>query len=197
LGFNFRLLIIMNRKEQTEKFAINGLTFCGILLMVLVLFSFLTSCTKEDDITIPDNYTMELDGRLDTTNEGLYKLELNSSDNSIQTIHTIGGTLLNNGEEPYPQLVEWESSHNWTLNDTAYVIVRRTINALGNWVTIDTSYVTGFTGSSVPTINEFSYSGDGGEINTVIAPINEMVGDTLIVKARFEDIEETIRIVLE
>ena len=126
-----------------------------------------------------------------------YKLELNSSDNSIQTIHTIGGTLLNNGEEPYPQLVEWESSHNWTLNDTAYVIVRRTINALGNWVTIDTSYVTGFNGSSVPTINEFSYSGDGGEINTVIAPIDEMVGDTLIVKARFEDIEKTIRIVLE
>ena len=83
----------MNRKEQTEKFAINGLTFCGILLIVLALFSFLTSCTKEDDITIPDNYTMELDGRLDTTNEGLYKLELNSSDNYIQTIHTIGGTL--------------------------------------------------------------------------------------------------------
>jgi hypothetical protein len=144
-----------------------------------------------------DNYTMELDGRLDTTNEGLYKLELNSSDNSIQTIHTIGGTLLNNGEEPYPQLVEWESSHNWTLNDTAYVIVRRTINVLGDWVVIDTSYVTGFNGSSVPTINEFSYSGDNGEINTVIAPIDEMVGDTLIVKARFEDIEETIRIVLE
>ena len=187
----------MNRKEQTEKFVINGLTFCGMLLIVLALFSFLTSCTKEDDITIPDNYTMELDGRLDTTNEGLYKLELNSTDNSIQTIHTIGGTLLNNGEEPYPQLVEWESSHNWTLNDTAYVIVRRTINVLGDWVVIDTSYVTGFNGSSVPTINEFSYSGAGGEINTVIAPIDEMVGDTLIVKARFEDIEETIRIVLE
>ena len=94
-----------------------------------LMFIGLTSCTKDDDITIPDNYTMELDGRLDTTNEGLYKLELNSSDNSIQTIHTIGGNLLNNGEEPYPQLVEWESSHNWTINDTAYVIVRRTINA--------------------------------------------------------------------
>jgi hypothetical protein len=187
----------MNRKEQTEKITIKLLKFIVLLVSVLVFLILLTSCTKEDDITIPDFYTMELDGRLDTTNEGLYKLELNSSDNSIQTIHTIGGTLLNNGEEPYPQLVEWESSHNWTLNDTAYVIVRRTINALGNWVTIDTSYVTGFNGSSVPTINEFSYSGDGGEINTVIAPINEMVGDTLIVKARFEDIEETIRIVLE
>ena len=187
----------MNRKEQTEKITIKLLKFIVLLVSVLVFLILLTSCTKEDDITIPDFYTMELDGRLDTTNEGLYKLELNSSDNSIQTIHTIGGTLLNNGEEPYPQLVEWESSHNWTLNDTAYVIVRRTINALGNWVTIDTSYVTGFNGSSVPTINEFSYSGDGGEINTVIAPIDEMVGDTLIVKARFEDIEKTIRIVLE
>ena len=167
------------------------------LVFYILMFVGLTSCTKDDDITIPDFYTMQLDGRLDTTNEGLYKLELNSSNNSIQTIHTIGGTLLNNGEEPYPQLVEWESSHNWTLNDTAYVIVRRTINVLGNWVVIDTSYVTGFNGSSVPTINKFSYSGDGGEINTVIAPIDEMVGDTLIVKARFEDIEETIRIVLE
>ena len=64
-------------------------------------------------------------------------------------------------------------------------------------VDVDTTYVTGFAGTIVPTINEFSYSGDGGEINTVIAPIDEMVGDTLIVKARFEDIEETIRIVLE
>ena len=104
----------MNRKEQTEKFALSGLAFCGVLLIVLVILSSLMSCTKEDDITIPDNYTMELDARLDTTNEGLYKLELNASNNSIQTIHTISGTLLNNGEEPYPQLVEWESSHNWT-----------------------------------------------------------------------------------
>ena len=187
----------MNRKEQTEKFALNALGYVVAILGVLLLISMLISCTKEDDITIPDFYTMELDGRLDTTDEGLYKLNLNSTQNSIQTIHRISGKLLNNGEEPYPQLVEWESSHNWILNDTAYVIVRRTINALGNWVTIDTSYVTGFNGSSVPTINEFSYSGDGGEINTVIAPIDEMVGDTLIVKARFEDIEKTIRIVLE
>ena len=171
----------MNRKEQTEKFALDGIKLIVLIIAVLAVFVSFVSCTVEDDILLLEEP----------------KLELNSSNNSIQTIHTIGGTLLNNGEEPYPQLVEWESSHNWTLNDTAYVIVRRTINVLGNWVTIDTSYVTGFNGSSVPTINEFSYSGDGGEINTVIAPIDEMVGDTLIVKARFEDIEKTIRIVLE
>ena len=105
---------------------------------------------------------------------------------------------MNHNEEPlYPQLVEWESSHQWTLNDTAYVFIRRTINVLGQWVDVDTTYVTGFAGTIVPTINEFSYSGTGGEINTVIAPIDEMVGDTLIVKAKFEDLEETIRIILE
>ena len=177
--------------------SINFLLTFALVLYSLMLLGTLTSCTDDPLSDLPDNYTMELDGRLDTTNDGLYKLELNSTDNSIQTIHRITGKLLNNGEEPYPQLVEWESSHQWTLNDTAYVFIRRTINVLGDWVDVDTTYVTGFAGTVVPTINEFSYSGDGGEINTVIAPIDEMVGDTLIVKARFEDIEETIRIVLE
>ena len=168
----------------------------GLLSVTLILG--IVSC--EDNIvdSIPDNYTMELDGRLDTTNEGYYKLDLNSTQNSIQTIHRITGQLLNNGKEPNPpQLVEWESSHSWTLNDTAYVFIRRTINYLGEWVSVDTTYVTGFAGTIVPTINEFSYSGTDGEINTVIAPIDEMVGDTMIVKAKFRDLEKTIRIILE
>ena len=185
------------RKQQTAKMTTKLLKFIFLFISVLILLTLLTSCEDTIMDEMPDNYTLELDSRLDTTDDGLYKLELNSTQNSIQTIHRISGKLLNNGEEPYPQLVEWESSHQWTLNDTAYVFIRRTINVLGDWVNVDTTYVTGFAGSIVPTINEFSYSSDGGEINTVIAPIDEMVGDTLIVKARFEDIHETIRIVLE
>ena len=185
------------RKQQTEIWPTKLLKFIFLFISVLILLTLLTSCEDTIMDEMPDNYTLELDSRLDTTDDGLYKLELNSTQNSIQTIHRISGKLLNNGEEPYPQLVEWESSHQWTLNDTAYVFIRRTINVLGDWVNVDTTYVTGFAGSIVPTINEFSYSSDGGEINTVIAPIDEMVGDTLIVKARFEDIQETIRIVLE
>ena len=185
------------RKQQTEKMTTKLLKFIFLFISVLILLTLLTSCEDTIMDELPDNYTLELDSRLDTTDDGLYKLELNSTQNSIQTIHRISGKLLNNGEEPYPQLVEWESSHQWTLNDTAYVFIRRTINVLGDWVDVDTTYVTGFAGTIIPTINEFSYSSDGGEINTVIAPIDEMVGDTLIVKARFEDIQETIRIVLE
>jgi len=177
---------------------INKILDYFVLVVIVGLLMLVSSCTEDPISDIPDNYTMELDGRLDTTIGGLYKLKLNSTQNSIQTIHRISGKLLNHGEEPiYSQLVNWESSHQWTLNDTAYVFIRRTINYLGEWVDVDTIYVSGFAGTIVPTINEFSYSGDGGEINTVIAPIDEMVGDTLIVKATFEDLEETIRIVLE
>ena len=177
---------------------INFLLKFALVLYFLMLLVTLTSCTEDPISDIPDNYTMELDGRLNRINEGFYKLKLNSTQNSIQTIHRITGKLLNNGEEPvYPQLVNWESSHQWILTDTAYVFIRKTINVLGQWVDVDTTYVTGFTGSIIPTINKFSYSGDGGEINTVIAPIDKMVGDTLIVKARFKDLKEIIRIVLE
>ena len=185
------------RKQQTAKMTTKLLKFIFLFISVLILLTLLTSCEDTIMDELPDNYTLELDSRLDTTDDGLYKLELNSTQNSIQTIHRISGKLLNNGEEPYPQLVEWESSHQWTLNDTAYVFIRRTINVLGDWVNVDTTYVTGFAGTIIPTINQFSYSGDGGEINTVIAPIDKMIGDTLIVKARFEDLQKTIRIILE
>jgi hypothetical protein len=166
------------------------------LLLLPLLFG-LFSC--EDPISdIPDYYTLEIDGRLDTTVEGLYKLKLVSTNNSDQTIHRVTGQLLNNGEEPYPpQYVDWESSHVWYLSDTTHVIIRRTINVLGEWVNIDTTYVTQFQGDIVPTINPSSVSGTDGEINTVIAPIEEMRGDTLTVRCTFRDLEETIQFILE
>ena len=167
-----------------------------LLLLLPIVFGFI-SC--EDPISdIPDFYTLEIDGRLDTTTEGLYKLNLVSTNNSDQTIHRVTGQLLNNGEEQYPpQYVDWESSHVWYLSDTTHVIIRRTINVLGEWVNIDTTYVTQFQGDMVPTINPTSVSGTNGEINTVIAPIEEMRGDTLTIRCTFRDLEETIQIVLE
>lgn len=164
--------------------------------ILIILISF-TSC-ETDSIYPTDNYTLEIDSRLDTTINGIAKLKLNSTPNSIQTIHRITGKLQNNGAEPnIPQLVNWESSHRWVLNDTAYVFIRRTINYLGEWVNVDTIYVTGFSDRTVPTINPTSYSGTNGEINTVIAPIDNMKGDTLTVRARYKDINKTIQIKLE
>jgi hypothetical protein len=167
-------------------------------LLILISVIGLVSCESDNIPIDSDNYILSIDGRLSLTNEGLYKLQLNSTSNSIQTIHRLTGKLLNNGKEPYPpQLVNWESSHSWALNDTAYVMIRRFINPNGQWVIVDTTYVKGFGGAIVPTINSSSYSGTNGEINTVIAPIDKMMGDTMVIKCKFKNLEKTIRIILE
>jgi hypothetical protein len=51
----------------------------------------------------------------------------------------------------------------------------------------------------VPTTNASSYSGTAGEINNVIAPIREMIGDTMVLKASHYTSKKVIytKIVLE
>ena len=102
------------RKEQTEKFALNGLAFCGVLLVVLVLLSSLMSCSPEDDIFEPQEPTLEIDGRLTMDSNGYYHLELNQNTN--QTIHTVSGTVGNTLNLP-PLKVEWESNLQWVYQD--------------------------------------------------------------------------------
>ena len=103
-----------HRKEQTEKFALNGLAFCGVLLVVLALLSSLMSCSVEDDILVLEQPTLEIDGRLPIDNNGYYHLELNQNTN--QTIHTVSGTVGNTLNLP-PLKVEWESNLQWVYQD--------------------------------------------------------------------------------
>ena len=35
------------------------------------------------------------------------------------------------------------------------------------------------------------------QVDTVIAPIDKMLGDTMVVKCKFKNLEKTIRIILE
>jgi predicted ribonuclease YlaK len=55
---------------------------------------------------------------------------------------------------------------------------------LGQWVNVDTIQLNFPSGLLVPTINPTSISGTNGKINTMIAPIYGMKGDTMIVTAR-------------
>jgi hypothetical protein len=155
-----------HRKEQTEKFAYNGLTFCGILLIILSVFSLFTSCTIEDDILLLEEPNLELDGRLPMDSNGYYHLELNQNTN--QTIHTISGTI-NNYYSNEPLKVSWDSNLNWS-----------------------------YQGEDVSTSNQSSYVVDG-KVHNVIAPINTMVGDTLILTGTIREylVTDRIKIVLE
>ena len=103
-----------HRKEQTEKFVYDGLTFCAILLIILTVFSLFTSCTIEDDILLLEEPNLELDGRLPMDSNGYYHLELNQNTN--QTIHTVSGTVGNTLNLP-PLKVEWESNLQWVYQD--------------------------------------------------------------------------------
>lgn len=157
----------MNRKEQTEKFALSGLAFCGVLFIVLILLSTLMSCAPEDELLIKVSPTLELDGRLPMNQDGYYYLQLNQ--NTTQTIHTISGTVGNTLWWDEPLKVEWTSNLSWV-----------------------------YQGEDVSTSNQSSYVVDG-KVHNVIAPINTMVGDTLILTATIREhlVTDRIQIVLE
>ncbi|MBC8193806.1 MAG: hypothetical protein H8E18_15575, partial [FCB group bacterium] len=88
--------------------------------------------------------------------------------------------------------IEWTSSNFWKLNDTLGYYIKYGYTDQLEYVTLDTSYITGFDEFIVPTVNCCSYSNADGEINTMIAPVRAMIGDTMAVVIQFSD-EKPIR----
>ena len=98
--------------------------------------------------------------------------------------------------------VHWESSHYWYLGDTLGYIVNRYLTTEGVYVSVDTSYVVGFNGMEVPTINPASYSNGEGEVNTMFAPVRTMKSDTVTIRMYFWNndyklVDESFYIVLD
>ena len=56
----------------------------------------------------------------------------------------------------------------WYLGDTLGYIVNTHLSNVGEYVTVDTSYMVGFDGMEVPTSNMISYSNKSGEFNNMI-----------------------------
>ena len=167
-----------------------------------LLFLLLFGCSDSSSIfepKEPDVIRVELNPRLNVDDNGYYHLELG---NNWQTLHRISGTAYMNDIPLEVLPVEWESDLMWYLGDTLGYIVNRNFDDNGMYVSIDTSYITGFNGMEVPTINCCSYSNSDGEVNTMIAPVQTMVGDTMTIRMYFwnneyELIQEFIHIVLD
>ena len=169
------------------------------LIPVLILFS---ACTKEDVIVPQKNYTFTIDSVLTQSGtkslpidaNGFYHLKL--IPNSNQQPHRITGRILVNGKEPYPiENIEWESNLYWWLRkgDTSAYISKSYINYFtGQFTIISLPPMIVSKDELVPTINKSSYSGKVGEINTIIAPISEMKGDTMVIKAFNYNAKKTI-----
>ena len=179
-------------------------------LIVLASSLFLFSCVANDDeITPQQNYKISVDSVLTQNGKtslpkdknGLYHLKLLRS--SKQQPYRITGKILLNGKEPIPaELINWESNLYWWLRrgDTVAYIVKSYINYYtGEFTIVKLPPLIASKDYLVPTVNGSSYSGKGGEINTIIAPTGDMIGDTLIIKLSHYESDKNIytKVVLE
>ena len=153
----------------------------GLGSLLLILFIGCSDSTSVFEPKEPDVIRIELDYGLNSEyplskdDNGYYHMTLG---NNWQTTQRISGTAYINDVPLEVLRVEWESDLFWYLGDTLGYIVNRNFNDDGMYVSVDTSYVTGFSGMEVPTINCCSYSNSYGEVNTMIAPVKTMRGDT-------------------
>ena len=151
-----------------------------VYLIIISLLFF--SC--QDELANTVNHEFEINARLgNIDSNGYYHLELGDN---WQTLHRISGQVPAVQNEFDLTKVYWESSHYWLLGDTLGYIVHQnwTLNDGGYlYMNNDTSYVTWFLGHEVPTINGVSYATIDGEVNTMFAPVKNMSGDTVLIKA--------------
>ena len=136
----------------------------------------------------------------DVNNDGVYELNLNND--TWQTIHMIDIEVKDDyGPVSYAN-VNFHSNLYWSLNDTIGYFIHRDLSDNVQYVTYDTSYVTG--GSLhdlVPTSNYGSMTGSDGMTRNAIAPVQSMANETLVltidVWGRSQQVIETIKIKLE
>ena len=176
------------------------------LIPLLILFS---ACTKEDEYIPQKEYTFTIDSvltqnglrSLPKDQNGLYHLKITSI--GTPQSHRVTGRILVNGKEPYPnEKISFESNLYWWLRqgDTTATITQAYINYFtGQFTIVNLPPLIANKDELVPTTNKSSYSGTKGEINTIISPIREMIGDTMILKASHYTSKKVIytKIVLE
>ena len=170
-----------------------------MLFIVIILWMILvSSCTKDGFLQPKRNIEMTIDSKLPKDQNGYSVFQLYATE--TQNIHTISGSIRVNGEIPNEprEKVEWESSHYWTLKfgEDIGTIYRRTWRGLG-WQIVDSIKVVNLKTSQVPTINSVCYNSADGSINTVIAPMWNMKGDTMTIVARIGNVTKVEKIILK
>jgi hypothetical protein len=169
-----------------------------LYILGLVLLTFLSACNKDGFLEPKRNIELTIDSRLPKDINGYSVFNLYST--QTQNIHTISGSIKVNGKIPNEprEKVEWESSHYWTIKygDTIGTIYRRMWRGLG-WQIVDSIKVVNLKTSQVPTINSACYNSADGSINTVIAPMWSMKGDTMTIVARCGGVVKVEKIILK
>ena len=169
-------------------------------LLILAFIVIFASCTK-DEIVIPkDVIEMSIDARLPKDVNGYSYFKLYSTES--QNIHTISGSIRINGKIPdEPRVkVEWENNLYWNLvkGDTIATITKTYLNYYtGQFTIVKLPPMISNVNALVPTINKVCYNSADGSINTVIAPMWNMKGDTMTIVARCGNVVKVEKIILK
>ena len=104
-----------------------------------------------------------------------------------QTLYRVRGIVYKD-DVPTPNIkFNWQSNLFWELGDTLGYYIHRGLTDDLEYVSYDTTYITGFSGIEVPTSNTSSVSGQDGEVSNMIAPVRIMIGDTLVLDYYYFD----------
>ena len=169
-------------------------------ILGLILLTFLPACNKEGFLQPNRNIEMSIDTRLPKDSNGYSIFKLYST--QTQNIHTISGSIRVNGRIPNEprEKVEWESNLYWNLNkgDTLARITKTYLNYYtGQFMVVTLPPLVNNINALVPTINKVCYNSADGSINTVIAPMYNMKGDTMTIVARIGSITKIEKIILK
>jgi len=163
------------------------------LLTPIVCLLFI-ACEKQEHYEPVHTYQIQIDSVLNRTgtqslpidSNGFYHLKLNNPYSKQQT-HRVVGKFLIDGKEPnYPHKIDWESNLYWVLQrgDTIATIRETYINYFtGQFTSVQLPPFVALKSEMVPTTNMASYTGKNGEFSNMIAPIKEMIGDTMVLKS--------------
>jgi hypothetical protein len=170
------------------------------LTLFCTLTLFLLGCTKDDIVVPEDVVEMNIDTRLPIDGNGYSHFRLYSQ--TSQNIHRISGTIRVNNEIPLEprEKIDWKSSHYWVLRegDTIATITKSYLNYYtGQWTVATLPPLVSNVNALVPTINPVCYNSEDGTINTVIAPLYNMRGDTLTITAKSNGVTKIAKIVLD
>ena len=171
-----------------------------VYLLGLILITFFSSCSKEGFLQPNRNIEMSIDTRLPKDSNGYSIFKLYST--QTQNIHTISGNIRVNGRIPNEprEKIEWESNLYWNLNkgDTLARITKTYLNYFtGQFMVVTLPPLVNNINALVPTINSVCYNSADGSINTVIAPMYNMKGDTMTIVARIGSITKIEKIILK
>jgi len=168
-------------------------------LWLILPLLFILSC--EDNLSKNEEsheYKFEhiyLDTGITKDNNGYFHLTLDR--NRWQTLYRVRGIIYRDDIPVELVRFDWESNLYWIIGDTLGYVVKRGLTDQLQYVSYDTVYITQYNGFTVPTSNTASYSNAKGEVSNMIAPVKNMVGDTMRLSYSYYNGMDSILIVLE